>query len=326
MNQRNGMRIGAWGIPLGMLAILFGGASGAVALGLGILVAQLGWNLQPERWSLWAHRLLQISIIGLGAGIDLPLVAQAGMDGFGITFVSIALILVFGGWLAHWLRVPKEAGLLICVGTAICGGSAIAAVAGVLRPRSQHTATALAVVFALNAVALLLFPLVGNYLNLSESMFGWWAALAIHDTSSVVGAGLAYGPDALLIATTVKLARSLWIIPVACLASYYHQAERRNVPQGQVVETKARFPLPWFILGFIGMAGLVWLLPALQPLGAELFHWSQRALTVALFLIGVGMVPAMLKQVGWRPLALGVSLWIPTAALSLLALKFWMRA
>jgi len=137
--------------------------------------------------------------------------------------------------------------------------------------------------------------------------------------------GLAYGPDALLIATTVKLARSLWIIPVACLASYYHQAERRNAPQGQVVETKARFPLPWFILGFVGLAGLVWLLPALQPLGAELFHWSQRALTVALFLIGVGMVPAMLKQVGWRPLALGVSLWIPTAALSLLALKFWMR-
>jgi uncharacterized integral membrane protein (TIGR00698 family) len=314
---------GGWIIPLGVVCIMLAGVSGAVALSLGILVAQLGGNREPERWSHWAHRFLQISIIGLGAGIDLPVVAQAGVDGFGITFVSITLILVFGSLLARLLRVPTDSGLLICVGTAICGGSAIAAVAGVMRPRSQHTATALGVVFALNAVALVLFPMIGHFFNLNENMFGWWAALAIHDTSSVVGAGLAYGPNALLIATTVKLARSLWIIPVACLATYYNRY-REPVDAEEACQRKARFPIPWFILGFIIMATLVWFFPQFKPAGNVLFHVSQRALTAALFLIGVGMVPAMLKQVGWRPLALGVGLWIPTAALSLLALKFVM--
>ncbi|MGZ0654990.1 YeiH family protein [Coraliomargarita sp. W4R53] len=310
----------AWIVPMGVLCVILTGVSGAVALALGILLAQFGWNREPERWSHWAHRLLQISIIGLGAGIDLPTVAKAGLDGFGMTFVSISLILLLGSFLARLLRVPTEPGLLICVGTAICGGSAIAAVAGVLRPRSQHTATALGVVFALNAVALVLFPMIGHFFNLSESMFGWWAALAIHDTSSVVGAGLAYGPDALLIATTVKLARSLWIIPVACIATYYKN-RTGLVADGEACAQKAKFPLPWFILGFILMATLVWIFPPLKPVGSFLFQGSQRVLTAALFLIGFGMVPAMLKQVGWRPLALGVGLWIPTAAFSLIALQ-----
>jgi uncharacterized integral membrane protein (TIGR00698 family) len=309
-------------IPVGVVCIMLAGVSGAVALILGIVAAQLGLNRDPERWNRWAHRLLQISIIGLGAGIDLPVVAQAGVDGFGITFVSISLILLCGSLIGRLFKVPVDTSLLICAGTAICGGSAIAAVAGVTRPRSHHTATALGVVFSLNALALVIFPMIGHTFDLSQTMFGWWAALAIHDTSSVVGAGLAYGPDALLIATTVKLARSLWIIPVACVAAYYTNRKRVADATDQPVG-KMKFPLPWFILGFILMATVVWLFPPLQPAGQVLFHCSQRALTAALFLIGVGMVPAMLKQVGWRPLALGVALWIPTSVLSLLALKLF---
>ncbi|WPJ96523.1 putative sulfate exporter family transporter [Coraliomargarita algicola] len=308
-----------WSIPLWVLCILCIEVSGAVALGLGIGMALLGYNRDCKRWSDWSHRFLQISIIGLGAGLDLPVVAQAGLDGFGITFVSIGLILFCGHWLTRLLRVPSETGLLICVGTAICGGSAIAAVAGVLRPRSQHSATALAVVFALNALALLIFPLLGHLFSLSQQEFGWWAALAIHDTSSVVGAGLAYGPDALLIATTVKLARSLWILPVVCLAGYY--CNPTSVARPSKGGRQTYLSMPWFIFGFMGMATAVWLFPEIKPVGDCLFFGSQRVLAAALFLIGLGMVPSMLKQVGWRPLALGLGLWLPTALLSLLALK-----
>lgn len=314
-----GMSFGSWMILAILLGILLAGASGALALGLGILIAQFGLNQRPEFWNHWAHRLLQVSIIGLGAGIDLPTVARAGMDGFGITLVSVSLILIGGHFLVRLLRVPADTGLLICAGTAICGGSAIAALSGLLRPHTRHTATALGVVFALNAVALVLFPMVGHFFNLSEPIFGWWAALAIHDTSSVVGAGAAYGQDALILATTVKLARSLWIIPVACVLAYLRS---RGQQGADATEEKGKLAMPWFIVGFVAMAALVWCIPALKPTGQMLFHGSQRFLACALFLIGVGMVPALLKQVGWRPLALGIGLWIPTAVCSLSALLF----
>ncbi len=309
-------RQGRWIVIVLLLGVLLCGVSGALALGLGLVVAQLGYNREPEFWSYWAHRLLQISIVGLGAGIDLPTVARAGMDGFGITFVSICLILIGGHFLTRLWRVPADTGLLVCAGTAICGGSAIAALSGVLRPHSRHTATAFGVVFALNAVALVLFPYVGHVFHLTEPVFGWWAALAIHDTSSVVGAGSAYGQEALILATTVKLARSLWIMPVACVLAYFRS-------RGQLKETKEgaiKLAIPWFIVGFVAMAALVWLLPGLKPAGQMLFHGSQRFLACALFLIGLGMVPALLRQVGWRPLALGISLWLPTAIGSLCVL------
>ncbi|MDQ8196060.1 putative sulfate exporter family transporter [Coraliomargarita sp. SDUM461004] len=321
INQPKLLNYREWMIPAGILLVICTPVSGALALGLGVGIAQFGCNRSPRRWSDCAHRLLQFSIMGLGAGIHLPMVVQAGLNGLAMTFVSISLILLGGTLCARLLHVQRETGFLICVGTAICGGSAIAAVSAVMRPRSLHSATALAVVFTLNSVALMVFPWVGHMLDLSDQLFAWWAALAIHDTSSVVGAGLAYSPEALMLATTVKLARSLWIIPIACVVSYMYREDAME-KEAHCGQQSVRFPLPWFILGFIFVAAVVWILPELQAVGQIVFQASQRILTAALFLIGAGMVPTLCRQVGCRPLLLGVLLWIPTSVISLLVLQF----
>ena len=313
----------AWMIPFGAVWVLVFGATGALSLLLGILVAQIGANRDPIRWTGWAHRLLQLSIIGLGAGIDLPTVARAGIDGMGVTLVSITVIVLGGIGLAKLFKVPGETGVLISVGTAICGGSAIAAVSGVLRPRSHHTATAIGVVFLLNAVALFLFPFVGHLFGLTQVQFGWWAALAIHDTSSVVGAGLAYGPEALVLATTVKLARSLWIVPVVFAIAYVRNRRKKTGAEAEDGDSNRKAAMPWFILGFLAMATIAWLGPQGEAVEQMIFHGSQRTLSVALFLIGTGLSPQILKKVGWRPVAQGVALWIPTALISMGAILFW---
>jgi len=301
---------------MGAAACALTGISAAWALGLGILAAFTGLNRDSKRWHAWAHRFLKIAVIGLGAGINLPEVAKAGLNGVGITFLSISGIILLGYGLGSLLKVPRHTRLLIACGTAICGGSAIAAIAGVIKPRSHETAVSLGVVFALNAVALAIFPWIGHIFGLSQPAFAWWAALAIHDTSSVVGAGMAYGHDALLLATTIKLARSLWIAPMAFALAHWESRRPRDPDEEKLGKAKASFP--WFILGFIALAALVWLIPALRTPGQYLFTGSRHLLSATLFLIGAGLGPDTFKQVGWRPLALGLGLWIPVSALALI--------
>ncbi|MCX6546492.1 MAG: putative sulfate exporter family transporter, partial [Acidobacteria bacterium] len=229
----------------------------------------------------------------------------------GYTALSLLLVLALGWWLARLLKVDRDAGLLISVGTAICGGSAIAAVAPVLRAKEQAISVALATVFLLNAVALVVFPAVGQAAGLGQDAFGLWAALAIHDTSSVVGAGLAYGPRALEVATTVKLARALWIVPLTLGIGWL--AARRG---GASTDAPPLRP-PWFIVGFLAAAALVTYLPALQVPGHLLASAAQRLLVLTLFLIGAGLSREALRTVGFRPFLQGLLLWLIVGTLGL---------
>lgn len=199
---------------LGALLALAPFTPAAAALVGGAVLALTVGNPRAALTRTWTHRLLPLAVIGLGADMDLRAVAKAGLHGLRYTALSLVLVMALGLWLARVLKVDREAGLLISVGTAICGGSAIAAVAPVVRARERAISIALATVFLLNSAALVVFPPLGHATGLGQDAFGLWSALAIHDTSSVVGAGLAYGPRALEVATTVKLARALWIVPL----------------------------------------------------------------------------------------------------------------
>ncbi|MCP5426338.1 MAG: putative sulfate exporter family transporter [Gammaproteobacteria bacterium] len=312
-----------WLLPIGTLACAGLGVTAAVALLLGIGVALIGANTEPDRWHHYAHRLLQGSVIALGAGIELPVVARAGMDGLGVTLISISAVLVLGDFMGRALKIPRHTRWLVSVGTAICGGSAIAAVSAVLKPQRHEAAAALGIVFLLNAVALVVFPVVGHWLHMSQPAFGWWAALAIHDTSSVVGAGMAFGAQALTLATTIKLARALWIVPVTLLIAYLEKRFGHEDNGMERVDGDSRIEFPWFILGFIGLAFLRWALPGLESVGDSVAWVGRHGLSAALFLIGAGLSAEALRKVGWTPTVLGVGLWIPTAACALVfALSF----
>jgi len=255
--------------------------------------------------------LLQLAVVALGFGMNLREVVHAGSAGFFYTAISITGVLLLGWGLGLVLRVTKKASYLITVGTAICGGSAIAAIAPITQPAEEEMAMSLGTVFLLNSVALLLFPVVGFALHMSQTQFGLWAALAIHDTSSVVGAAARYGPQALQIATTVKLARALWIVPLALATAF-------------LVKSRAKVQLPWFIL-FFGLAAVAnSYLPAGTPLYRSLASLGRTGLTVVLFLIGTGLSPETFRRVGVRPLVQGVSLWIAIGTVSLYAiLRGW---
>jgi uncharacterized integral membrane protein (TIGR00698 family) len=224
-------------------------------------------------------------------------------------------VLALGWWLARLLKVERDAGLLISVGTAICGGSAIAAVAPVLRAKEHEISVALATVFLLNAVALVIFPPIGHAVGLGQEAFGLWSALAIHDTSSVVGAGLAYGPRALEVATTVKLARALWIVPLT-LGIGWMVARK-----GQASADAPPVKKPWFIAGFLAMAALVTFIPALHTGGHVIAAAAQRVLVLTLFLIGAGLSREALRTVGLRPFLQGLVLWLIVGSLGLGAVK-----
>jgi uncharacterized integral membrane protein (TIGR00698 family) len=252
--------------------------------------------------------LLQAAVVCLGFGMNLKEVVHAGRSGFMYTAISITFVLSLGLLLGRMLHVEKTQSFLIAIGTAICGGSAIAAMGPVLDADEEEMGVSLGTVFVLNSVALLLFPLVGWDLHLSQTQFGLWAALAIHDTSSVVGAGAKYGATALAVGTTVKLARALWIVPLAIATA----TARKN---------KAKIYWPWFILYFCGAAVLASYVPRYLPQTAgvftELNRLGRSALTVVLFLIGTGITRSTLREVGIRPMIQGVTLWIVVAALSL---------
>ncbi|HET8714761.1 MAG TPA: putative sulfate exporter family transporter [Holophagaceae bacterium] len=302
--------------PLLAVLVLWPRISAGVALIAGILLALTLGNPFQSLTRKWTHTLLALSVVGLGAGMDLRAVARAGLQGLGYTVVSISASMALGLFLARRFRLNRDTGLLVTVGTAICGGSAIAAVAPVIQAEEHDTSVALATVFLLNAVALLLFPVVGHALSLSQHQFGIWAALAIHDTSSVVGAGQAYGPQALLEATTVKLARALWIVPVAfAVGLLWH----RGAKEVAAAERKAK--KPWFILGFLAAAALATYIPALQQPGHAVAVAAQRSLVLTLFFIGANLTPEALKKVGLRPFLMGVALWLLVAGISLAAIR-----
>ncbi|HJW73541.1 MAG TPA: putative sulfate exporter family transporter [Geothrix sp.] len=288
----------------------------AAALVGGALLALTVGNPWQGLTRTWTHRLLPLAVIGLGADMNLRTVAKAGLHGLGYTALSLVFVLALGWWLARVLKVERDAGLLISVGTAICGGSAIAAVAPVLRAKEHEISVALATVFLLNAVALVIFPPIGHAAGLGQEAFGLWSALAIHDTSSVVGAGLAYGPRALEVATTVKLARALWIVPLTLCIGWM------VVRKGQATADAPPVKKPWFIAGFLAMAALVTFLPALHAGGAFIAAAARRLLVLTLFLIGAGLSREALRTVGLRPLLQGLALWLIVGSLGLGAVRW----
>lgn len=295
------------------LATLTPWVSPALALfaGMGLSLA-LG-NPCPNESAIWAPRLLQLSVVGLGGATNLHLVGRVGVQGAGYTIVGIALTLALGALLGRVLRVGRDTSLLISVGTAICGGSAIAAVAASVRARAPEVSVALATVFLLNAAALLIFPSIGRALSLSQHEFGLWSALAIHDTSSVVGAAAQYGPEALEIATAAKLARALWIIPLGAGIGLLRSGGGARAP-GKVKR-------PWFILGFVALAALVTWVPELGPLGRGLALAARRGLVLSLLLIGCGLTREALGSVGPKPLLQGALLWLVVSGVALAAIR-----
>ena len=244
-----------------------------------------------------AKFLLQASVVALGFGMNFNEVVRAGRSGFAYTAISITVAMALGLGLGYFIRVEKKSAFLISAGTAICGGSAIAAVGPIAEANDEQMAVALGTVFILNSVALFLFPVVGFALKMSQEQFGLWSALAIHDTSSVVGAAAKYGSTALAIATTIKLARALWIVPLSLATAI-------------ALKSKARIQWPWFILFFCLAALMNSLLPRFGPTFNLLNHAGKIGLTVTLFLIGTGLNKSTLKNVGFRPLLQGLTLWI----------------
>jgi uncharacterized integral membrane protein (TIGR00698 family) len=296
---------GRWVLVTGAAACLWWAVSPGIALLGGMLVALvLGDARVGEVGARPAQLLLKISVVGLGAGMNLGVVWRVGAQTAGYTAVGIALTLALGRWLGRRAHLPRDVALLVTVGTAICGGSAIAAIAGVIRPKRQDVTVALTTVFLLNALALLIFPGIGHALGFSQRQFGLWAALAIHDTSSVVGAAMAYGREAVSVATTVKLTRALWIVPVAVAVGY-----RRRV-SGEKSVDRRRLPLPIFILGFLAAAALFTYWAPLAAWRLPVTAGAQRLFAVTLFLIGSGFSRAALRAVGIRPLVIGVALWL----------------
>jgi uncharacterized integral membrane protein (TIGR00698 family) len=252
--------------------------------------------------------LLKLAVVGLGFGMNLRQVIHTGTAGFVYTAISISGVLLLGWLFGRLLRVSKKASYLITVGTAICGGSAIAAIAPITNPNDEEMAMSLGTVFLLNSVALLLFSLIGFTLHLTQTQFGLWAALAIHDTSSVVGAAAKYGTQSLQIATTVKLTRALWIVPLEMLTAHF-------------TKSKAKIQLPWFILFFCLAAVAYTYVPAGGALYPVLSRLGRVGLTVVLFLIGTGLSKDTVKRVGARPFIQGISLWAVIAVLSLVAIR-----
>lgn len=256
--------------------------------------------------------VLQVSIVGLGFGINLKQALQAGSEGFLFTVFSITLIVVLGIVLGYIFRIDKIITQLISFGTAICGGSAIAAIAPILKADGKQTSVSLGIIFLLNALALFIFPEIGQYFHLSQNQFGIWSAIAIHDTSSVVGAASKYGHEALQTATTVKLARALWIIPISFMLSFLNKSG-------------GKIKIPYFI-GFFVLAILVnSYFPAIKEVTDYVVDFSKSSLKVALFLIGTGLSFQNLKNIGIKPLLLGIILWVVISVISLFAVLEFLK-
>ena len=298
---------------LGLLVAGSGLVSPPVALVSGIAFGFVVVHPYRKEASSLAKLLLMISVVLLGFGMNLREVIHAGKSGFLYTAVSICSAVVLGLLLGRLLKVGGKASYLITLGTAICGGSAIAAIAPILDANEEEISISMGTVFVLNSVALLLFPAVGWWLHLSQNQFGLWAALAIHDTSSVVGAAAKYGAQALSVGTTVKLARALWIVPVSLGTAAWMG---RGGKAGQTAKVK----VPWFIFLFVGASVLSTYLPRFAGEYLTLNHLGRAGLTATLFLIGTSLSKKTLKAVGWRPMVQGVALWVVVGTVSLLVI------
>lgn len=290
------------------LSTLLPWVSPALALCLGITFGLMFANPWPGASAQISRQLLQASVVGMGFGVPLGEVWRVGSHSFFITLAGIIFTISVGWLLGRMLKVAPITGMLVACGTAICGGSAIAAIAPVIRAKHDESAVALATVFTLNAVALLLFPFIGHHLGMAQHQFGVWAGMAIHDTSSVVGAAASYGQQALDTATTVKLTRAMWIAPVALVIGFFAHNEQR-----------AKIPL--FIVAFIGAAALHSVIPAWQPLWQQLAAVARQTLVVSLFFIGTGLNRALLRRVGVRTFAQGTILWLTVSSVTLLVLN-----
>ena len=287
--------------------------SAPLALLLGLAMAFTIGTPFPGLSGKPTARLLKISVVLLGFGMNLGAVYEAGKDGVLFTIVTIFGTLALGFGVGKMLVVKAKTSALISSGTAICGGSAIAAVGPAIDAESDDMSVALGTVFVLNSVALFTFPIIGHAIDLSQNQFGVWAAIAIHDTSSVVGAAGTYGSEALAVATTVKLARALWIAPVALLFAYLFR--------DRVNGKKVKVAIPWFIFLFVAATAIrtfapVWIFPSLWD---SLVNLARAGMVVTLFLIGASLSPEMLRSVGFRPLIQGVLLWVVISAVSLWA-------
>jgi uncharacterized integral membrane protein (TIGR00698 family) len=291
-------------------------ASPPIALLCGLVFAFAAHHPYAEQSRNITRHLLQASVVGLGFGMNLEQVIRAGRSGFLYTALGITFAMLCGWALGRLLQVHPRHAFLISTGTAICGGSAIAAVGPVAHATDDEMSVSLGTVFILNSVALLIFPIIGTNLHLTQNQFGLWAALAIHDTSSVVGAAAKYGATALAIGTTVKLARALWIVPMTLATS---AVVRRQQHAGSDEEVKIQWP--WFILFFC----LAAVANTYLPRGASLYHAinyvAKLGLDATLFLIGTSLNPASLKRVGARPLLHGIILWMIVGSASLLLIR-----
>ena len=292
----------------GLLVVASSFVSPPIALTMGLIFGLAFKHPYPKESAKLSRWLLQASVVGLGFGMNLHEVLRAGRSGFLYTILGISFAMLTGLALGRLLTVRKTPAFLISTGTAICGGSAIAAVGPIVHASDEEMAVSLGTIFVLNSVALLTFPAIGAALHLSQTQFGLWAALAIHDTSSVVGASAKYGATALAVGTTVKLARALWIVPLALGTAVLRHA-------------KARIQWPWFIGLFALAAVCNSYLPVGAPAYLVLSKMARIGLTVTLYLIGTGLSVATLKKVGHRPLLQGVLLWVVVSATSLLFIQ-----
>ena len=282
-------------------------AAPGIAIAAGVIFAIFLGNPFLEKTSKLTHNMLALAIVGIGFGRNLIEVLQAGMNGIIYTVIGIAAGLGLGLLIGKKLKMSFDGAWLISAGTSICGGSAIAAVAPVLKAKAPEVAMATATVFMLNAVALWVFPIVGHALDFNQTQFGYFAALAIHDTSSVVGASMQYGQTALEVGTTVKLARALWIIPLTLGLSLYLQRRNHNAEEGG---NRRKISVPWFIPGFLIAAAIVTWVPSFQPVGTVLKNLAEYLLVTTLFVIGSNLSLDKIKKLGWRPIVHGIILWI----------------
>lgn len=298
--------------------ILFGieVISAPIALFLGLMFAIVFGTPYPKFNKKLSKYLLQASVVGLGFGMNLQKSLQSGAEGMLFTIISVIGVMIIGVWLGRVMKIERKASYLISSGTAICGGSAIAAVGGVLKANEKSMAVSLGVIFILNAIALFIFPPLGHLFNMSDAQFGTWAAIAIHDTSSVVGAGAAYSPEACELATLIKCTRALWIIPLAFFTMWLF---RNDIKGG---EGKAKISIPWFILLFVVAmvintytpASLSFLTDHVYPLVVAL---AKQALVAVLFAIGASLSLKVIREVGAKPLLQAILLWIVIGVSSL---------
>jgi uncharacterized integral membrane protein (TIGR00698 family) len=305
-------------IVLFLSCLVFPFISAPIALVLGLFVALFVGHPYIAHNKKATTNLLQISVVCLGFNMNFEHALKAGQEGFLFTIGTIALTLLAGYFIGKQLKIDDKTSMLISNGTAICGGSAIAAISPIIKANDQQISVALGTVFILNSIALFIFPAIGHYLNFTDQQFGTWCAIAIHDTSSVVGAAKQYSDKALEIATTIKLERALWIIPISLITSYFQK-------------NSGKVKIPYFILYFIVAIIISTYLPTYLPVlnspigGETLFHWlfwlGKKGLVITLFLIGSGLSLKTIQTVGFKPVLQGLLLWIIIGSLSMVVIQ-----